>query len=145
MIRRPPSATLFPYTPLSRSPTAEGVDHVPTDGPAILASNHLSYADWLFMPLTLSRKVTFVAKAEYFTTPGFKGWLRSEEHTSELQSRQYLVCRLLLENKIMIPRPCDFLSHRLRQIGPPNALGFPPVPSLASLPLSSAGQRGCFM
>src|SRR3712207_9434655 len=76
MIRRPPSATLFPYTPLSRSPTAEGVDHVPTDGPAILASNHLSYADWLFMPLTLSRKVTFVAKAEYFTTPGFKGWLQ---------------------------------------------------------------------
>jgi 1-acyl-sn-glycerol-3-phosphate acyltransferase len=49
---------------------------VPTEGPAILASNHLSYADWLFMPLVLSRRVTFVAKAEYFTSPGIKGWLQ---------------------------------------------------------------------
>ena len=57
-------------------PTVEGVENVPEEGPAILASNHLSYADWLFMPLTLDRKVTFVAKAEYFTTPGFKGWLQ---------------------------------------------------------------------
>jgi 1-acyl-sn-glycerol-3-phosphate acyltransferase len=57
-------------------PETEGVEHVPHEGPAILASNHLSYADWLFMPLTLNRKVTFVAKAEYFTTPGVKGWLQ---------------------------------------------------------------------
>lgn len=57
-------------------PHVEGAEHVPAEGPAILASNHLSYADWLFMPLTLSRRVTFVAKAEYFTTPGFKGWLQ---------------------------------------------------------------------
>jgi 1-acyl-sn-glycerol-3-phosphate acyltransferase len=57
-------------------PTEEGADYVPADGPAILASNHLSYADWLFMPLTLSRRVTFVAKAEYFTTPGVKGWFQ---------------------------------------------------------------------
>jgi 1-acyl-sn-glycerol-3-phosphate acyltransferase len=57
-------------------PTVEGVENVPEEGPAILASNHLSYADWLFMPLTLDRKVTFVAKAEYFTTPGIKGWLQ---------------------------------------------------------------------
>ncbi len=49
---------------------------MPDDGPAILASNHLSYADWLFMPLTLPRRVTFVAKAEYFTTPGLKGWFQ---------------------------------------------------------------------
>ncbi|HET8561300.1 MAG TPA: lysophospholipid acyltransferase family protein, partial [Marmoricola sp.] len=48
----------------------------PDHGPAILASNHLSYADWLFMPLTLPRRVTFVAKAEYFTTPGLKGWVQ---------------------------------------------------------------------
>jgi 1-acyl-sn-glycerol-3-phosphate acyltransferase len=67
---------LGPLLRLVFRPTAEGVEHVPTDGPAILASNHLSYADWLFMPLTLNRKVTFVAKAEYFTTPGFKGWLQ---------------------------------------------------------------------
>ena len=57
-------------------PQAEGLENVPDDGPAILASNHLSYADWLFMPLTLPRRVTFVAKAEYFTTPGIKGWLQ---------------------------------------------------------------------
>jgi 1-acyl-sn-glycerol-3-phosphate acyltransferase len=57
-------------------PKIEGVENVPDEGPAILASNHLSYADWLFMPLTLSRRVTFVAKAEYFTGTGIKGWLQ---------------------------------------------------------------------
>lgn len=57
-------------------PVVEGADNVPDAGPAILASNHLSYADWLFMPLTLNRRVTFVAKAEYFTTPGIKGWFQ---------------------------------------------------------------------
>ena len=59
-------------------PRTEGVENVPLEGPAILASNHLSYADWLFMPLTLSRRVTFVAKAEYFTTPGIKGWFQKK-------------------------------------------------------------------
>jgi len=59
-------------------PRIEGADHVPEEGPAILASNHLSYADWLFMPLTLQRRVTFVAKAEYFTTPGIKGWFQKK-------------------------------------------------------------------
>ena len=59
-------------------PVVEGADHVPEEGPAILASNHLSYADWLFMPLTLPRRVTFVAKAEYFTTPGIKGWFQKK-------------------------------------------------------------------
>ncbi len=57
-------------------PRTEGAEHVPAEGPAILASNHLSYADWLFMPLTLPRRVTFVAKAEYFTGKGIKGWLQ---------------------------------------------------------------------
>jgi 1-acyl-sn-glycerol-3-phosphate acyltransferase len=57
-------------------PYAEGTDNVPTDGPAILASNHMSYADWLFMPLVIPRRVTFVAKAEYFTSPGVKGWVQ---------------------------------------------------------------------
>ena len=57
-------------------PQVEGAAYVPAEGPAILASNHLSYADWLFMPLTLPRRVTFVAKAEYFTSPGIKGWLQ---------------------------------------------------------------------
>ncbi|MFL6155342.1 MAG: lysophospholipid acyltransferase family protein [Marmoricola sp.] len=57
-------------------PQTEGAENIPAEGPAILASNHLSYADWLFMPLTLSRRVTFVAKAEYFNTPGIKGWFQ---------------------------------------------------------------------
>jgi 1-acyl-sn-glycerol-3-phosphate acyltransferase len=55
-------------------PTVEGAENVPTHGPAMIASNHLSYADWLFMPLTLPRRVTFVAKAEYFEGRGLKGW-----------------------------------------------------------------------
>lgn len=57
-------------------PQAEGLENLPEHGPAILASNHLSYADWLFMPLAVPRRVTFVAKAEYFTTPGIKGWFQ---------------------------------------------------------------------
>ena len=57
-------------------PQASGLENVPSEGPVILASNHLSYADWLFMPLTLSRRVSFVAKAEYFTGRGLKGWLQ---------------------------------------------------------------------
>ncbi|CUR53971.1 putative 1-acyl-sn-glycerol-3-phosphate acyltransferase [metagenome] len=59
-------------------PQVSGVENVPDEGPAILASNHLSYADWLFMPMMLSRRVTFVAKAEYFTTPGVKGWFQKK-------------------------------------------------------------------
>jgi 1-acyl-sn-glycerol-3-phosphate acyltransferase len=55
-------------------PVVEGVENVPKAGPAILASNHLSYADWLFMPLVLDRRVTFVAKSDYFTGVGIKGW-----------------------------------------------------------------------
>jgi 1-acyl-sn-glycerol-3-phosphate acyltransferase len=54
-------------------PRAEGTEHVPDDGCAILASNHLSAADWIHMPLSLKRRVTFLAKAEYFTGTGIKG------------------------------------------------------------------------
>lgn len=57
-------------------PTVEGAQNVPERGPVILASNHLSIADWLFMPLVIPRRVTFVAKAEYFNTPGLKGRLQ---------------------------------------------------------------------
>lgn len=56
-------------------PWVEGLEHVPAEGPAILASNHLSFSDSFFLPAVLDRKVTFVAKAEYFTTPGVKGRL----------------------------------------------------------------------
>src|SRR3712207_8736091 len=78
MIRRPPRSTLFPYTTLFRSEGVQG--GLPAAGPAGLAlaggvERHDRHVDAL------------------------QGGLRSEEHTSELQSRQYLVCRLLLEKK----------------------------------------------
>ena len=47
----------------------EGLEHVPDDGPAILASNHVSFCDSIFLPLVLKRRITFVAKAEYFEDP----------------------------------------------------------------------------
>jgi 1-acyl-sn-glycerol-3-phosphate acyltransferase len=56
-------------------PWTEGLDNIPERGPAILASNHLSFSDSFFMPVLVRRKVTFLAKAEYFTTPGLKGFL----------------------------------------------------------------------
>jgi len=65
-----------PWLKLVFRPKWEGVENVPTDGPAILASNHLSYSDWLFMPLGLPRMVRFVAKDEYFTQPGLAGWFK---------------------------------------------------------------------
>jgi 1-acyl-sn-glycerol-3-phosphate acyltransferase len=54
-------------------PWAEGIENVPRTGPAILASNHLSFSDHFFAPLPLPRKVVFLAKSEYFTGRGIKG------------------------------------------------------------------------
>jgi 1-acyl-sn-glycerol-3-phosphate acyltransferase len=56
-------------------PWVKGEDHVPEQGGAILASNHLSFSDSIFLPLVLSRRVTFLAKADYFTGRGVKGRL----------------------------------------------------------------------
>lgn len=67
---------LGPLLKLIFRPWAEGTENVPDEGGAILASNHLSISDWLFMPLVVPRRVTFVAKAEYFEGPGLKGWLQ---------------------------------------------------------------------
>lgn len=53
-------------------PWVEGLENIP-DGPAILASNHLSFSDSFFLPLVVSRRITFVAKEEYFTGKGLKG------------------------------------------------------------------------
>ena len=72
---------LGPFLRVIFRPVIEGAENVPDEGPAILASNHLSYSDWMFMPLTLPRRVTFVAKAEYFTTPGIKGWFQKKFFT----------------------------------------------------------------
>jgi 1-acyl-sn-glycerol-3-phosphate acyltransferase len=55
-------------------PKVEGLEHVPSSGPAILASNHLAVADSFYLPLVVHRRITFLAKAEYFTGTGLKGW-----------------------------------------------------------------------
>ncbi|MCF6745474.1 1-acyl-sn-glycerol-3-phosphate acyltransferase [Blastococcus sp. KM273128] len=65
-----------PVARLVFRPKVEGIENVPASGAAILASNHLSAADWIFMPLQLKRRVTFLAKAEYFTGTGVKGFLQ---------------------------------------------------------------------
>jgi 1-acyl-sn-glycerol-3-phosphate acyltransferase len=54
-------------------PWVEGLDHVPDTGGAILASNHLSFSDSFFLPLVVKRRITFLAKADYFTGGGIKG------------------------------------------------------------------------
>ena len=68
-------AILGPFLALIFRPWSEGVENVPREGPAIIASNHLSFADHFFGPLPLPRKVTYLAKAEYFTGRGVKGLL----------------------------------------------------------------------
>src|SRR5687768_17954768 len=77
MIRRPPRSTLFPYTTLFRSQTFSALPHVAAD---LRCDNNVVTAATALEPLADDR-------------------LRSEEHTSELQSRLHLVCRLLLEKK----------------------------------------------
>src|SRR3712207_6914116 len=92
MIRRPPRSTLFPYTTLFRSKirTVEGADDFASMSEVIRRRlERLKEGDEKFLPAP-----------DLILLDGGKGQLsRSEEHTSELQSRQYLVCRLLLEKK----------------------------------------------
>src|SRR3712207_6943227 len=102
MIRRPPRSTLFPYTTLFRS----------------LAQDGGEVAAVLSVPLDETR---YDAVLDLRTHDG-----RSEEHTSELQSRQYLVCRLLLEKKkhhtrliVSASRERDSLRARLTAVGDP--------------------------
>ena len=66
-------AVLAPILRLLFRPWAEGTEYVPRTGPAVLASNHLSFSDHFFAPLPLPRKVVFLAKSEYFTGRGIKG------------------------------------------------------------------------
>src|SRR5439155_23007713 len=91
MLRRPPRSTLFPYTTLFRS--AFGVERIyswtqPGDDPVLREK-----AAYLNVPFFLGRA------AFYFAVWMLLAHFRSEEHTSELQSRGHLVCRLLLEKK----------------------------------------------
>ncbi|MEU0303448.1 lysophospholipid acyltransferase family protein [Streptomyces sp. NPDC006175] len=66
---------LGPLLRLVFRPRIEGLDHIPDDGAAIVAGNHLSFSDHFLMPAILRRRITFLAKAEYFTGPGIKGKL----------------------------------------------------------------------
>ncbi|KUH83937.1 lysophospholipid acyltransferase family protein [Mycobacterium sp. IS-1556] len=63
-----------PLLSLLGRPKVEGLEHLPHSGAAILASNHLAVADSFYLPLVVSRRITFLAKAEYFTGTGIKGW-----------------------------------------------------------------------
>src|SRR3712207_7513549 len=98
MIRRPPRSTLFPYTTLFRS-TNFGIE-------LNLSANSPSRSGHAPAKLSYVRRPSSSASACMVSSS-----LRSEEHTSELQSRQYLVCRLLLEKKNIAVR--IFLSHPL--------------------------------
>src|SRR3712207_8423437 len=96
MIRRPPRSTLFPYTTLFRSPWLDQASRF--TAVITLGGRHL-------LVLGLSLAAFGILAGLAIATEGFTSAtklqvaLRSEEHTSELQSRQYLVCRLLLEKK----------------------------------------------
>src|SRR3712207_6925717 len=102
MIRRPPRSTLFPYTTLFRS--------VPVDADVKeIRKRYLDIARRLH-PDTCkaasdAEKQLAGELLSKLVNPAYKILSRSEEHTSELQSRQYLVCRLLLEKKKKIPTP----------------------------------------
>src|SRR3712207_7154523 len=94
MIRRPPRSTLFPYTTLFRSHAAIAI---------ALASQTGEPWAWKWFSVSVVWKLGSGIVVGYIVGRAL-GWLlfhvpRSEEHTSELQSRQYLVCRLLLEKK----------------------------------------------
>src|SRR3712207_6935451 len=89
MIRRPPRSTLFPYTTLFRSAGLPTTTVERLNAEANRALHNPEAADLLFTRNGLER---VASTPEEFAA-------RSEEHTSELQSRQYLVCRLLLEKK----------------------------------------------
>ena len=73
MLYRTLELTLVPTLRAIYRPEVVGLDNVPRSGPVILAANHVSFADEIFTPLAARRQVFYFAKAEYFTTPGFKG------------------------------------------------------------------------
>ncbi|OBI86665.1 lysophospholipid acyltransferase family protein [Mycobacterium asiaticum] len=73
---------LGPLLSLLGRPKVEGLHHVPSSGPVILASNHLAVMDSFFLPLVVRRRITFLAKSEYFTGTGVKGWFNRWFYTA---------------------------------------------------------------
>ena len=69
---------LGPVLRLIFRPYVIGLENVPEDGAVIFASNHLSFSDSFFFPLLVPRRITFLAKADYFTGKGVKGWLTAK-------------------------------------------------------------------
>src|SRR3712207_7828575 len=96
MIRRPPRSTLFPYTTLFRSGLANYVQLVVLLAGSVMVLRMLSTSERRMQMLVTVAAYALLLGA-IVTVPALQP--RSEEHTSELQSRQYLVCRLLLEKK----------------------------------------------
>src|SRR3712207_7180638 len=94
MIRRPPRSTLFPYTTLFRSRVVEA-------RPRTVLGRAFREAAHQRVPVGAGRPLPPQARRFGGQVGGVGQQLRSEEHTSELQSRQYLVCRLLLEKNNM--------------------------------------------
>jgi len=70
-------AILSPILRLLFRPKVEGLENIPDEGAAILASNHLSFSDSIFLPLVVSRRITFLAKSDYFKGRGLKGRLKA--------------------------------------------------------------------
>src|SRR3712207_6952818 len=95
MIRRPPRSTLFPYTTLFRSHSQDASTGCGPAGQPGLGSSGSQENGQPETTLMGGRSFASARTAVDFAVP----FSRSEEHTSELQSRQYLVCRLLLEKK----------------------------------------------
>src|SRR3712207_8731857 len=99
MIRRPPRSTLFPYTTLFRSYDKKIYRNLPMWQIPIELHRRIPELPIICDPSHIGGRRDLIAPlCQQAMDLGFDG-LRSEEHTSELQSRQYLVCRLLLEKK----------------------------------------------
>src|SRR5258708_10448950 len=99
MIRRPPRSTLFPYTTLFRSSYKERVDN----------PDNRKFAQAFLLTLLAENSVHYSNKNQFYPIDFL---LRSEEHTSELQSPDHLVCRLLLEKK---KKHCDYRAFETRR------------------------------
>src|SRR3712207_8613825 len=98
MIRRPPRSTLFPYTTLFRSQIFVQICKIAKNNRKLLLITYIKRNPIM----TKNYEETIFSKIIRKEIPAsivYQDELRSEEHTSELQSRQYLVCRLLLEKK----------------------------------------------